>query len=210
MFFLSGYLKGFLALFLGMDTNHITNQEFIILTILSDIILFFLFYLIYRKDLKKEFKTFKDKPLACLDCGLKYWFLGLVIMMITNILITAFTPLNNSTNETTVQSLIPVAPFLMFLTAGVFAPIIEEIAFRKTLKDIFNNKWVFAFCSFLLFGYIHVSGSLSNPFEFLYIIPYGALGYTFARAYSETDTVFTSILMHAIHNSILIILSIIN
>ena len=43
-------------------------------------------------------------------------------MMIANILISMFTPLSNSTNEKTVQSLIPASPILMFIAAGLFAP----------------------------------------------------------------------------------------
>ena len=127
-------------------------------------------------------------------------------MMIANILISMFTPLSNSTNEKTVQSLIPASPILMFIAAGLFAPILEEITFRKTFQTIFKKKWAFAIISFLVFGYIHVMNS-NNHLELLYIIPYGSLGLVFALADYETDTVFTSIMMHMIHNSILIILS---
>ena len=127
-------------------------------------------------------------------------------MMIANILISMFTPLSNSTNEKTVQGLIPASPILMFIAAGLFAPILEEITFRKTFQTIFKKKWAFAIISFLVFGYIHVMNS-NNPLELLYIIPYGSLGLVFALTDYETDTVFTSIMMHMIHNSILIILS---
>lgn len=61
-------------------------------------------------------------------------------MMIANILISMFTPLSNSTNEKTVQSLIPASPILMFIAAGLFAPILEEITFRKTFQTIFKKK----------------------------------------------------------------------
>ncbi len=127
-------------------------------------------------------------------------------MVIANILIAMFTPLSNSTNEKSVQSLIPTSPALMFIAAGIFAPIIEEITFRKTFQTIFKNKWTFALISFLVFGYIHVMNS-NNPLELLYIVPYGSLGLVFALTDYETNTVFTSIMMHMIHNSMLIILS---
>lgn len=206
LFFGSSYIKVFFALILNINLKNISDLNFLILTILSDIVLFFIFYLIYRKELKKDFFTFKNNFSKCFDSGLKYWLVGLAIMMIANILISMFTPLSNSTNEKTVQSLIPASPILMFIAAGLFAPILEEITFRKTFQTIFKKKWIFAIISFLVFGYIHVMNS-NNPLELLYIIPYGSLGLVFALTDYETNTVFTSIMMHMIHNSILIILS---
>ena len=44
--------------------------------------------------------------------------------------------------------------------------------------------------------------------DYLYIIPYGALGGAFALAYYETKTVFTSMSFHMIHNIILVLMSI--
>lgn len=206
LFFNSNYIKLFFATILNIKIKNISNLNYLILTILSDIVLSFIFYLIYRKELKKDFNTFKNNFNKCFDSGLKYWLIGLSIMVIANILIAMFTPLSNSTNEKSVQSLIPTSPALMFIAAGIFAPIIEEITFRKTFQTIFKNKWTFALISFLVFGYIHVINS-NNPLELLYIVPYGALGLVFALTDYETNTVFTSIMMHMIHNSMLIILS---
>ena len=206
LFFNSNYIKLFFATILNIKIKNISNLNYLILTILSNIVLSFIFYLIYRKELKKDFNTFKGNFNKCFDSGLKYWLIGLSIMVIANILIAMFTPLSNSTNEKSVQSLIPTSPALMFIAAGIFAPIIEEITFRKTFQTIFKNKWTFALISFLVFGYIHVMNS-NNPLELLYIVPYGSLGLVFALTDYETNTVFTSIMMHMIHNSMLIILS---
>lgn len=203
LFFSTGYIEGILALLLHLKLN---PYHQIILIILADLITVTIIYLLYSKDLKREWKIFKTKFSICFDSGLKYWLLGLGIMVSSNILIGILTPLQNSENEIAVQSLIPISPFLMLLAAGIFAPFIEEITFRKTLRGIFKKKWIFAFSSFFLFGLVHVIGA-HNPLEYLYIIPYGALGFTFALAYDETDTVFTSIMMHAIHNTLLILLS---
>ena len=96
----------------------------------------------------------------------------------------------------------------MVIIAGFIAPFNEEIVFRKTLKDVFKNKWVFAFLSFLLFGGAHVIGEATTLIDYLYIIPYGALGGAFALAYHDTDTIFTSLTLHMVHNLVLSLLSI--
>ena len=128
-------------------------------------------------------------------------------MCASNIIIGLITPLNTSSNEEAVQGLITATPYLMLLTAGIIAPITEELTFRKGISKIFKNKWVYATASGLIFGLLHVIGS-GNILEYLYVIPYGSLGFFFALAYYDTKSIYPSIIMHAIHNSALILLSI--
>ena len=59
-----------------------------------------------------------------------------------------------------------------------------------------------------MFGGAHVIDSAKTFIDILYIIPYGALGGAFALAYYDTDTIFTSMTMHMIHNLILCIISV--
>ena len=61
----------------------------------------------------------------------------------------------------------------------------------------------------LLFGLAHVIGQTNIWTDWLYVIPYGVLGCSFAASYSDTDTIFTPILFHMIHNIVLIVTSII-
>ena len=93
---------------------------------------------------------------------------------------------------------------LMGISVSLFAPFIEEIVFRKTFKDAFKKKWLFVLLSALVFGGMHVIGNIHYWYDVLYIIPYGCLGGAFALAYNETDTVFTSITLHTIHNCVLV------
>ena len=86
---------------------------------------------------------------------------------------------------------------------------IEEIIFRKCYKNAFSNKWLFIILSSLVFGSLHVITSMTSLMDLLFIIPYGSLGAAFAIMYQKTDTIYTSMLMHMLHNTILIILSII-
>ena len=129
-------------------------------------------------------------------------------MFTSNFIITFLLKGGGANNEHAVQTMIKSLPWLMLIDAGFIAPFNEEIVFRKSLKNVFKNKWIFVFMSFLLFGGAHVIGSAENILDYLYLIPYGVLGGAFALAYYETDNIFTSISLHMIHNTILIILSI--
>ena len=132
----------------------------------------------------------------CMNTGFICWISGLGIMMVTNIIITVVFKAGGANNEKLVQSMIHALPWLMIINAGILAPFNEEIVFRKTLKDVFGKyKWLFVLLSFLLFGGAHVMEVAKVWTDYLYIIPYGALGASFALAYYKTDTVFTSMVL---------------
>lgn len=85
---------------------------------------------------------------------------------------------------------------------SILAPFIEELIFRKAFKDAIKSKWLFVLTSGIVFGCLHVVGSISSLYEILYIIPYSSLGIAFALAYHETDNIFSSIFLHFLHNTI--------
>ena len=180
----------------------------VVLSTFSSIIIFFIFFIIYRKDLKNDIKNFWKNKEEYMDTGIRYWIIGLIIMFATNYILNIVLKAGGANNEKAVQTMIKAFPLLMFIDAGILAPFNEEIVFRKTLKDIFKNKWLFIILSFLLFGGAHVIGSSKTLIDYLFIIPYGALGASLAYAYYKTDNIFTSISLHMIHNTLLILLSV--
>lgn len=191
-----------------LDINSLSIKMQVALSTFSSIITLILLIIIYKKSLKEEFFKFKNNFLKNIDIGFKSWFIGLIIMIVSNyILLTVFIT-DGANNENIVQSMIKALPWIMLIDTGLIAPFNEEIVFRKTLKDIFKNKWLFILSSFLLFGAVHVIGSATCLTDYLYIIPYGALGGAFAYAYYKTDTIYTSMFMHMFHNTILTLASI--
>lgn len=192
----------------GLDINNLTNETGIFLSGFSSLFLALILFFIYRNDIIDEFKKFKNKFLSNLDTGLKYWVLGLCGMMVSNFIISLLFNSGQAGNEEAVQSMIGTLPWLMFITAGFLAPWNEEIIFRKSLKDIFSKKWIYVFASGTLFGLAHVIGNIDVWTDWLFILPYGSLGLAFAASYYDTDTVFTPMIFHMIHNAVLVLLSI--
>ena len=207
IFYFSSYLQVIPIALFNIDVNNYTASDLAIVNTFTDLILILILIILYFKELKKEFKTFKKNWKLNMDTAFKYWFIGLMIMCISNIAIGLITDLSTSSNEQAVQTLVSSTPYLMLFTAGILAPIAEELTFRKGVSKIFKNKWVYATASGLIFGLLHVIGS-GNILEYLYVIPYGSLGFFFALTYYDTKSIYPSIIMHAIHNSALILLSI--
>ena len=123
----------------NINVKNMSNTTYTLLTLFSDICIF-IGLILYGKELIKEWKTFKKKPGENFDIAFKYYFIGLAIMIGSNIIINFILKLGNSQNEQAVQGLIKTNPFLMLLFAGLFAPIIEEIVFRKSLKNVLKKK----------------------------------------------------------------------
>lgn len=208
LFYFSSYFQLIPIILLNWDIRSITESQNVMLSTFSNIVLLLILFLIFRKDIIKEWKNFKSNFLENIDTGIKYWLVGLAIMMGSNIIINIVMNLGQAANEQAVQQMISALPWLMFINAGIIAPCTEELIFRKSFRKAFPNKWLFILISALVFGSLHVVTSMTSPIELLYIIPYGALGGAFAYMYQKTDTIFTSIAMHMFHNSALILLSI--
>jgi len=162
--------------------------------------------LIYKKDLKKDLNDFKPNIEKYADKYIKYWLLGIFLMGIANIIISTITKTDNSSNETAIREITKILPIYSIMSTCIVAPIAEELAFRKTVNNIFINKKLSIFMGFLLFGLAHVVGTYSGLLDLLYIIPYGILGGIFMYIYTDSENIFTTITLHFIHNTILMIL----
>lgn len=171
-------------------------------SLLSLFIYLCLIILIFLPELKKEFAQFKNNFKSCIDNGFKYWLIGLAIMIVSNLVINLLIFKGNisANEEINRQSMLSNPIYYTILSAVVLGPILEELIFRKSLDKIFKNNIFYIITSGIIFGFVHVIADLSNVLNLLYIIPYGALGAMFALMNIKTKTVFTSVMMHTLHN----------
>ena len=192
---------------IGFDFNNMTLETSVVLTFIKYFFFLGLLVIIYRKYLIEKWKDFKKHFASYFDISFKYWLTGLIVMYVSNIIIMSLIDSVGS-NEEAVQSIITSFPLAAFFMTTFFAPVIEELIFRKALQDAVPVKKLFPLIGGLIFGYIHVISAI-NPLEYLMIISYGSLGYAFAYALNKTDNIYSVILMHMIHNGILTLLQVI-
>ena len=177
-----------------------------LLTIFSDLALLLILFILYRKELRYEFKLFFSNWKRNIDTGFSCWIVGMIIMILSNSILIQVFHSDGANNEKIVQSMVDAAPVFMAFNVCLLAPIIEEIVFRKTLKDVFKNPIFFIIISFLTFGIAHVISMATSVIDWLYIIPYGALGGVFALAYYKTDSIWTTIFLHMFHNTLVFLI----
>ena len=172
---------------------------------ITDLIYIALLLIMFKDKIKEGYADLKQNFKARVNISATCWAIGCIIMFISTTIISFIVKKDVSSNEALVRESIKLAPLYMLFTCSIVAPIFEEMVFRKALYGIIRKKWLFIVASGLSFGLLHVIGSYTSPLDFLYVIPYGAMGFSFAYLLTKTNNIILPILIHMIHNTILVI-----
>lgn len=206
LFFFGTYLQYIPVFLFKIDTKNISSITAVSLSLFSNIVCFLILVIMYRKDIIKGFKDLKEKHAKPLGEGFNYWFIGLMIMVFSNIIISWFNQGGTSTNEESIRSMLSSFPLLVSCSVAIISPCIEELVFRKSFREIFKNKWVYLCTSGLIFGALHVILSPIYSFvDYLYLIPYCSMGFAFSYMYYKTDNIMVPITLHIAHNTLNVI-----
>lgn len=190
---------------LNLNPSTLSEKEYILYLTISNILLIIIFFLIYRKTLIKDLKSYIKNITKNLELSIKYWLIGFIIMIISNLIITFILGKGLAGNEQEVRTLIDSFPIFMIFNTVIYAPLTEELSFRKSIKDCTSKKWIYVLVSGLVFGMLHIITYISSPIDLVYLIPYSALGIVFALLYHKTNNIFSTITMHAMHNLLAVI-----
>jgi len=200
---------GFQLVFLDVleQDNFIINN---LLYLLMGLCLLIVMVLMNSDKLKRDYEDFNDNYKEYLGRGIKYWIVSIIIMIISNIIISYLTG-GMASNEENNRLIIEHYPIYMVIYTCIMAPIVEELTFRGNFKYAFRSDKTFVIVTSIVFAAIHVFSSglsyiIANPVELLYLIPYGAVSTALALSYVRTDNVYTSIVIHSLHNTLSTIL----
>lgn len=202
LYYLSSILLSIpFSLLIRKYNNNITIQ---ISTISVYVLMTLIFGIIYHKELKKDFNDFKKNYKKYFKTIINYWIKGLFIMIVSSFVISIFNISSNSNQDENIR-LLKEMPIVEITCACILAPLLEEIVFRLSFKNMSKNDKLFAILTGLTFAFVHIVTSLEDPRTILYIIPYGALGIAFGLLYKKTNNIFSSMTAHAIHNTLTIV-----
>ena len=190
----------------GRDLYNLTLADKLVILFSKYIALTIIFLARDFKYLKEKWIDFKKHFKKYSEISFKNWLTGFLIMIVANIIINSLVK-GLGQNESAVQTLIAKIPVIAFILTTIAAPFVEEMIFRKYLQKCVDSKLLYMILSGLIFGFIHTSID-SNILELLLIIPYGALGFMFAKTINETDNIYCTIMMHMFHNGLLTLLAI--
>ena len=134
------------------------------------------------------FDRFIKILLICFGAGYAGNLIGTVLLSFWNI----FT--GNSVGNELQEILYGMNPFIMFISVVIFAPVLEELFFRKLLIDRLRpfGKIVSVFLPAFLFALFHQSAT-----QFIYAF---AVGTILAYLYYETKNYWLTVSIHALFN----------
>lgn len=198
----------FLLLF-GKNYNNLSLLGKQVYLTLYECFLLSIIVFIYRKDVIPNFKDYIKNIISYLKKYIKYWFIIIVLMILSSELITMFTTTNTSENQRIIIEEFKKVPIYMLIATILIAPILEELVFRLSFKKIFKHTNIlFILFSGFMFGFIHVIGSLTSLIDLLFIIPYSIPGFIFAYTYSKSNNIFVPISIHLLHNLIMLLIQV--
>lgn len=206
LYFVLSNLQALPFILLNIDTSTLSQTFRIFYSLFYEIFLLMIILLLFLDDLKKAYSDLKKNHKKYFSSCFKYWIIGLLVMMFSNLILQKFSTNGIAGNEQTINELFEVSPLYIWVSAVLIAPFMEELLFRQGIRNIFKNDILFILISGIFFGSLHVIGNVQNFWDFLYIIPYSSLGIAFAYMLYKTKNIFVTIGFHFMHNGILMAL----
>lgn len=210
-FLLLVYFAGYLflsRLFLSEYVYpHFGQSGYLLVSALIDAVMLVLFVFVADDWLKEQWKNFCQRKLHSAAGCVFYLFLLFCASALFAVLIAAPLHLGQAENQINNETIMQLDRIGFLFDAVLIAPFAEEIIFRGCIFNPIAEKkgiWTGALISGIIFGTMHIIASMTsgNWLNLLYLIDYGSSGIILAYAFSRTDSIWTSIIIHACFNLI--------
>ncbi len=204
----SSFIVPILSIF-NIDPSTWSTTQVFAFNIIYELITLIIIALLLKDTLKVHFSEFYQYGKKLIAKFIPYWFTMLGLTIFVNLILNYLTQ-DIAQNQQQVQQLFDINPIATMILACLIAPFLEEFVFRLCVQKIFGkSKYLFIVCSGLLFGLLHVIGSATTFYEWLYIIPYSIPGFIFAYTLYKSHNIFVPVSLHMIHNSFTFLLQIV-
>lgn len=197
------YLEPIPFQLVGVDIRTVPMIVKTIYLMIFEILIATIIISIFKDKVERDFQDMKKNHKKYFSTYIKYWFITLGLMMISNAIIILINHGDIANNEETIRETFKLAPIYTFLSAVIYAPLTEELVFRQGIRNIFKNDTLFIIVSGLVFGSLHVIPTYKVPLDLLYLIPYSIPGWVFAYTLKKSDNIFVPMGIHFIHNGVL-------
>jgi membrane protease YdiL (CAAX protease family) len=205
------YFVGYLFLFRwflsGYVYPHFGQSGYLLVSALIDGAMLVFFVFTADDWLKEQGKNFCQRKLHSSACCILYLLLLFGASILFSLLIAMPLHLGQAENQINNENMMQLDRIGFLFDAVVMAPFAEEIIFRGCIFHPIAEKkgiWTGALISGLFFGAMHIVASVTsgNWMNLLYLIDYGSSGIILAYAFGRTDSIWTSIIIHACFNLI--------
>jgi len=175
----------------------------VIFSLIFQLLMILAIIYVYRIELKEQFLRFKQYMKFYMKNYIKYLGLSFILVLITNLIIMGIRGSGVAGNQEAIINMAEAVPIFTFIVVVFYAPILEELVFRLSIKKICGkHTFLFIFLSGLIFGLLHVIGQTDAWYDYLFIITYSIPGWIFAYTLYKSENIFVPITLHFINNVI--------
>lgn len=204
-----GYV--FFTSVLGLILNLIGINNNITTMFISDLIFTLIVLKVYKQDLQKEFaeyKVQKSKIKNILIWVLILFGVNIIFSLILKIVMPQLDSLDN--NSESIIQLFELSTIYTFFKTLLYAPVIEELIFKKSIRDVINNNMAFVLISSSIYTIMNFIYTSSIP-EYMWfdIIQYFTFSTILSVAYIKNKNIIPVMIIKFIYNLIPTILLII-
>lgn len=162
----------------------------------------------YRDTFKCDIKDLKENYKKYIKIILINILLIFVSMIVINAIVQGlFSVTETSENDFSLLNTFKENPIIIMVLTGLYYPLVEGIIFRKAIRDVIDNKWIFIIFSslfYFFFNIVYTSMSFSNIMASLcYISTMLIVSHTYWR----TNNFTLSIIIMALFNIVVSLLS---
>lgn len=205
------FLKFFLIFVAYLCYTHVVSAIFslcgvydsIIASFTGDLIFFIAIIYIYKDTLSKDLKSFlhdfkAKRKLKIIFGG----FLGIVLINFVGGMITeVIFPGQDMTDENTdaLYTLGSISTIYTVFKVALFSIIAEELVFRKTTRDVMDDKLIYVITSSLIYALMNIAYADFNIISVVDLIQCFIIGAFVATIYVKTDNIVAVMLMKFVY-----------
>lgn len=197
--------------FLNSITNLFNLSEIPYLYVSFGVNFIFLFIIIYvYKDiLRKYYSNLKRNFKSIFIGSLKVFLFGLVSYILLNSLLDILN-IPVLSNQNSMIVMFEKIPVMFVLNTLFYYPIIEELIFKMSLKEVLKDKWCFVIITGLLNAFFQIVFSMTVWTDLLYLLPYTIFFGSLSYIYYKNDDVLLPFFLRICYNVIPCIIYIID
>ena len=163
---------------------------------------------LYKDTFKNDFKDLKENKKKYIKSILINVVLIFAVMIITNALIVILLNINEtSENDYSLLTMFKKSPLALILLTSVYYPLVEGVIFRKSVRDIIDNKWTFIIFSSVFYFFFNIAYTSLSLNSIITSLCYLFSMMILSNYYYKSNNFTASVIVMMIYNLIISVIS---
>ncbi len=178
------------------------------LTLLFYMLFALLIIYLYKDTFKNDFKDLKENRKKYIKSILINVVLIFAVMILTNALIGILLDIKEtSENDYSLLAMFKKSPLALILLTSVYYPLVEGVIFRKSVRDIIDNKWTFIIFSSVFYFFFNIAYTSLSLNSIITSLCYLFSMMILSNYYYKSNNFTASVIVMMIYNLIISVIS---